>query len=115
MKNLFAISLLGLLLTGCVSTPSPLYSWNDYQDQCYNYIKNETPENLEKLLKTYQLIINKQTGSRKVVPPGIYADYGFLLYKQGKKEEGITYLKKEATLYPESAEFILRIIKNLEK
>ena len=81
----------------------------------YDYIKNETPENLERLLQTYQLMIDKQTGFRKAVPPGIYADYGFLLYKQGKKEEGISFLEKEIALYPESSELISRIIKNLEK
>ncbi|MCL2649412.1 MAG: DUF4810 domain-containing protein [Candidatus Azobacteroides sp.] len=115
MKKLFAFGLFCLLLTGCVSTTKPLYSWSNYQDQTYNYIKNETPESLGKLMKTYQIMIDKQTGSRKTIPPGICADYGFLLYKQGKKEEGISFLKKEIALYPESAVFISSIIKNLEK
>ena len=115
MKKLLAFGLVCFLLIGCVSTPTPLYSWYNYQDRVYDYIKNETPENLEKLLKTYQLIIEKQTGSRKTVPPGIYADYGFLLYKQGKKEEGISFLEKEIALYSESSELVSRIIKNLEE
>jgi len=116
MKKLLAFSLLlCFVFIGCVPTAKSLYSWSNYQDQTYNYIKNETPESLEKLMKTYQVMIDKQTGSRKTVPPGIYADYGFMLYKQGKKEEGISFLKKEIALYPESAVFISRIIKNLEK
>jgi len=115
MKKIIAFALWGLLLTACASTPKSLYSWNNYQDQVYDYIKNETPESLEKLMKTYQQMIDQQKGLRKTVPPGICADYGFLLYKQGKKEEGIRLMEKEVALYPESAVFISRIIKNLEK
>ncbi len=34
-------------------------------------------------------LIQKQKGSRKVVPPGLYAEYGYALYMGGKKEEAI--------------------------
>jgi hypothetical protein len=50
-----------------------------------------------------------------VVPPGVNAEYGFLLYKAGKKDEGIALLRAEIAAYPESEKFILRIIKQLEK
>jgi len=115
MKKLLTFGLLALLFTACVSSSKSLYSWYDYQEQVSNYIKDETPESREKLIKTYQHIIDKQTGSRKAVPPGIYADYGFLLYQQGKKEEGIRFLEQEIALYPESSVFISRVIKNLKK
>ena len=49
------------------------------------------------------------------MPPGLYAEYGFLLYKTGKKEEGLNYMKQEKALYPESDAYISRIIKQLEK
>ena len=38
-----------------------------------------------------------------------------MLLKQGKKEEGLALLKREIELYPESANFIGRIIKQFEK
>ncbi len=50
-----------------------------------------------------------------MVPPGLYAEYGYLLYKTGKKDEGLTFLKQEITAYPESEKYISRIIKQLEK
>ena len=59
--------------------------------------------------------IEKQNDLRKVVPPGLYAEYGYMLYQNGKTEEGLVNLKKEIALYPESAPFISRIIKQLEK
>ena len=45
----------------------------------------------------------------------MYAEYGYLLYKTGKKEEGIEFLKQEMELYPESEKYISRIVKQLEK
>jgi hypothetical protein len=114
-KIIVASGLLCLLLTACVSTPKPLYSWKNYQEKTYSYMKNETDKSLEELMETYQALIDKQDGVRKTVPPGICADYGYLLYKQGKKEEGLALLNKEVALYPESAVFISRIIKNIQK
>lgn len=104
-----------LLLSSCVTEKS-LYSWKDYEKTSYNYYKKQTPESTQALLNTYALLIERQEqGTRKVVPPGTYAEYGFLLAQTGKKEEGITMLKKEIEVYPESKIFIERIIKMLEK
>ena len=114
MKKLLGLFLTILLLTSCTTTTS-LYSWGNYEDASYNYYKKQTPEAAEALLKSYQNIINKQKGSRKVVPPGIYAEYGFMLIQTGKRDEGIINLKKEIELYPESKVFIERIINQAEK
>jgi hypothetical protein len=38
-----------------------------------------------------------------------------MLIQSGKTEEGITYLKREIEIYPESKVFIERIIKQYEK
>jgi hypothetical protein len=114
MKKIFVFGLFCLLLTGCISTPKSLYTWGDYQEKAYIHIKNETDKSLDDLLNTYQTLIDKQQGLRKTIPPGICADYGYLLYKQGKKQEGLALLKKEIALYPESSVFISRIIKNIQ-
>ncbi|OAV72895.1 hypothetical protein Barb7_03035 [Bacteroidales bacterium Barb7] len=55
-------------------------------------------------------MIKKPKGTRKVVAPGIYAEYGYLLLQNGKKAEGLTMLKKERELYPESAIFMDNLI-----
>ena len=86
-----------------------LYSWNNYDDTSYKYFKNSDEESTEQLIKTYQKLIEKQTGTRKTVPPGICADYGFILLQTGKIEEGKAMLEKEISLYPESKVFIDRI------
>ncbi|MDD4514657.1 DUF4810 domain-containing protein [Massilibacteroides sp.] len=116
MKKHFwaGVLLIGLCCVSC-STKQTLYSWSDYERRSYDYVKEDTEKNLDELLASYEVMINKQTGLRKVPPPGISADYGFLLIKKGKKEEGIQMLKQEIALYPESSTFISRIIKKLEE
>ncbi|MDR0546360.1 MAG: DUF4810 domain-containing protein [Dysgonamonadaceae bacterium] len=113
MKKTIIAALSGLFLMSCVSTNN-LYYWGNYQERTYDYAKNGTDQSLSDLMTTYQTLMDKQTGSRKTVPPGICADYGYVLYKQGKKEEGLALLEKEIALYPESAVFVSRIIKNLK-
>ena len=48
-------------------------------------------------------------------PPGLCAEYGYLLAKQGDTERGVKLLEKEAELNPESAIFVRRLIKQLKK
>lgn len=117
MKKTIYVGLLAgaaLALSSCGS-PTTLYSWHDYEDATYQYSKRQTEELQVKVLEQYKKVTEKQKGIRGVVPPGMYAEYGFLLYKTGKKEEGLGFLKKEIELYPESEAYISRIIKQLEK
>lgn len=67
------------------------------------------------MIATYVKIGEKQNGLRGKVPPGFNAEYGYQLYKEGKKEEGLKYLNKEIEDYPESKVYISRIIKQIEK
>lgn len=96
-------------------SPKTLYSWYDYEDATYQYNKRQTDELKVKMMKQYLKMTKKQKGSRRVVPPGLYAEYGYALYMGGKKEEGLDFLKQEIKLYPESETYISRIIKQLEK
>ena len=101
-------------ITSCTTTKA-LYSWYNYEDITYQYSKKSTDELKVKVLEQYKKVTDKQKGVRGVVPPGLYAEYGYLLYKTGKKNEGIEFLKKEIALYPESETYISRIINQLEK
>ena len=104
------------LLASCgTSAPKDLYSWYDYEDATYNYSKKQTDELKLKMTEQYLKLIKNQKGTRKVVPPGLYAEYGYILYKSGKKDQGLSFLKEEIKLYPESETYISRIIKQLEK
>ncbi len=104
-----------MVFASCVSTQQSLYSWYDSEDATYKYTKRGTEETLTEAMKQYEKVIKSQKGIRKVVPPGVNAEYGYILYKSGKKDEGLTLLKAEIASYPESEKFISRIIKQLEK
>ena len=114
MKNVFLIVFSVVFFTAC-TTQKPLYSWGNYPATSYNYLKNSDEKSTQDLIVSYQKIIEKQKGTRGVVPPGIYADYGFLLLQANKVAEGKAMLMQEIELYPESKVFIERIIKMTEK
>jgi hypothetical protein len=93
------------------STTKPLYNWAGYEQTAYGYLKNLDPPSEAELIKTYQTIIAKKAdGTRNAVPPGVYADYGYLLLKEGKVNEGRDLLAKEIALYPESQPLVARIL-----
>ena len=103
-----------LVLSSCGSSKS-LYSWHNYENKAYQYMKKQSDESLEDLMKSYNKVIENQKGERKSTPPGVYAEKGYVLIKEGQVDEGLPLLKKEIELYPESEEFIGRIIKQLEQ
>jgi hypothetical protein len=111
-----AILILGAvwLLSSC-TVQKPLYSWANYETASYNYLKNSDEKSTQALIDNFKRIIEKQTGIRNVSPPGIYADYAYVLLQIGKTEEGKALLLKEIELYPESKIFIDRILKMLEQ
>lgn len=114
MRKMFFAAICMMALASC-QTQQSLYSWYDSEDATYQYTKRLTDEKLEKAMVQYQKVITKQKGTRKIVPPGVNAEYGYLLYKAGKKEEGLELLRTEIKIYPESEKFISRIINQLEK
>ncbi len=119
MKKFIPIIIVLFLITSC-GTPSSLYTWGnkkkfDYHTNSYNYLKISDEESINSIKNSYINIIEEQRGTRKTVPPGIYADYGFLLVSNGEEKKGIEMLKQEMILYPESKIFIQRILKMLSK
>lgn len=115
MKKLFFAVATVLVLTSCAASQPALYSWYGSENATYQYTKRNTEDKLNAAMEQYKKVITMQKAARGVVPPGVNAEYGYLLVKAGKKEEGLTLLKEEARLYPESEKFISRIIKQLQK
>jgi len=112
-KYLIAVAA-ALLAVSCTTT-KPLYDWKGYDDAVYAYTKTSDEKSIGNLIKIYEKLINKSGGSREVPPPGICADYGYILLKKGETTKGKELLVKETILYPESKQFVDRILKRLEK
>jgi hypothetical protein len=115
MKHIFiSIFTTCLLISSCTSV-STLYSWEKYNIASYNYLKVPDEKTEIALIANYEKIINKQRGTRRAIPPGVYADYAFILLQKGEYEKGNSMLEKEIELYPESKIFIDRIINMMKK
>lgn len=106
MKKYFFALLAIWLLSACA--PQKMYYWGDYNKAVYDHEKKQTESSKKVLLKTFEEIISKskRKGTRKQVPPGIYADYGFHLLQDGQIEKGMRMLEKEKELYPESEQMV---------
>lgn len=113
MKKIIVSSIAAVILSSC-SAPTNLYTWSKYEKSSYNYLKNRDEKSNANLEEEYKNIIKKQKGVRGIVPPGVYADYGFFLLQANRVDEGKAMLTKETDLYPESKIFIEKIIKMTE-
>jgi hypothetical protein len=113
MKKYLLLIAIIIVISSC-STPK-LYNWKGYDTAVYSYIKKSDDESLEDLLKIYDKLIENTSSISNTPPPGVLADYGYLLVKKGEVEKGKELLKKETILYPGSKKFIDRILKQLEK
>ena len=114
MKKYFYMCIVAFAFYSC-SAPKGLYSFDKYQQASYNYLKKADEKSINEIMEQYQKIITKQKGTRKVTPPGMFADYGFFLIQRGDLKKGKESLNKEILLYPESKIFIDRILKLIEK
>jgi len=150
MKKLLIFALAALALTACgssSSTPSEgtYYYWGAYDkggsyytDAVYKLAKAQSAENICNLVCTYENMVSNPGGTRGVVPPGVCAEYGYLLAlpqtaeafasaatdEQKKVFGDVDYVsyfpsrsaalfQKEIELYPESRTFIEPLLKRI--
>lgn len=146
MKKLLILTIVTFCLTSCGLTSS-LYYWGGmqsgattYENLAYRNYDKQTPESLCKLICMYEDVVSNPGGTRRMPPPGICAEYGYMLlipenasifaehatsmqkrtfsssdYASFFPEKGRQLLQKEVELYPESAKFIAPLIERLCK
>lgn len=104
-----------ILITGCVSqSPKPLYNYGNYSDSYYSYKKNMTPETTLALQNSIEKAIAETDKSESGrVPPGMYANLGYLYIKAGKPSDAIANFTKEKSIYPEATLFMDRLISRI--
>ena len=110
-KKIIILSAMLLFFTGCAAkiTESGYY-WGEYSETYYEYIKSPSEETVTNHFNTLNHIISKSNELGLKVPPGVYAELGFITAKKGNNEEGIPFYEQEVKLYPESKHFIERLI-----
>ena len=82
--------------------PTGMYHWGDYEDSLYARYTDAGEEGQAEAFKMLEVTIQEAEAKNYRVPPGVYAEYGYLLFKQGKPDQAITHFRKEAETYKES-------------
>jgi hypothetical protein len=109
MKMLTITSMFCLwALASCAPHDNTFY-WGEYSSTLYDFKKDPSEKTLEAHKKQLLLIIEESGKKNKKAPPGVNAEYAYFLLKEGKEADGMEYLEREKTLYPESTIFIERI------
>lgn len=136
---LFAICVItAICLSSCASTDN-LYYWGSrnskgtytYDEVAYNYFDKQSAKAICELIVAYEDMVNNPGGTRQIPPPGLCAEYGYLLLspdieqtlataatsrrlkKLSRKDfhqYGLELMQKEIDYYPESAQFIQPLI-----
>lgn len=97
-----------ILLAGCAA-PKPLYQWEEYQPQVYQYFKGESKEAQVQALEAGLQKIQANGGA---VPPGYHAQLGMLYLGLGKDDQMVQQFQTEKVLFPESAAYMDFLLKN---
>jgi len=100
------------LLAGCNTPPKPLYQWESYQPQVYEYFKGQASvEQVTVLERDLQKI--RATGSKP--PPGYHAQLGMLYASLGKEEQVVQEFQTEKELFPESSTYMDFLMRKFKK
>lgn len=113
MKKILSILFLSMLFGSCSKV---LYTHYEYQDVVYSYAKNSTQlsdKDYKNYAKKFSPIVMNPKGENLVPPPGAYADYAYLMYKTGNKDEAKLYFEKEYLTYPESKKYVQSLMEKL--
>lgn len=92
--------------------PKPLYQWGGY-DQCvYAYCYSADPEKAYAILSA--AVTNAESNNLRLAP-GLYAEYGYLLYQRGEMALAAEYFQKEAVAFPESEILMNKLIAQVKQ
>lgn len=100
----------GLIFSLGCATQKQLYYFGDYSQTLYKSAKDQNDESLLKHKQELEEIISESEKRNLVVPPGIYAELGYLYLKANNANEAIAFFNKESEVYPESKYFMDRLI-----
>jgi hypothetical protein len=113
MKKIIPLFLI-LAIQGCATSNPPMYEWGHYEDLIYQSYahpdKMPPEEHIAKLQADYEVAKSKN----RPVPPGYYAQLGVLYFKMGKLAEAKASFASEQALYPESKQYMTRIIDKIK-
>lgn len=112
--KLWTIACAVLLVTGCANTVKPMYDYGDYSESFYAMKRESGAETEAEWLQSLEKIIVKSEEINVRVPPGVYANLGYLSLRSNDNEKAISYFELEKATYPESILFMDRLISRVK-
>ncbi len=115
MRRLLSTTLFVLLAcsaTACV--PKTQFYWGSYEDSLFSRHQQAGAGGEAEAVTMLVATINDAETANAKVGPGVHADYGYLLYKQGRADEAVAQLQKETALYPESKPLMNTMISRIQ-
>ena len=109
MKIISRNIILLIVLFSFMGCSHNMYHWENYNIGLYRYYKH--PDERDKFIAHLQKIIDV-AGPNGLVPPGIYAEYGFIHYENKNYKDAIEYFQKEHGRWPESRILMSKMIRN---
>jgi hypothetical protein len=106
----FFSALIASALGGC-ATPS-IYHWGEFEAGLNERYVNQNDSEADVYL--FETISTAEQQHLRV-PPGAYADYGFVLFRRGDRQGAITYFEKEKQTFPESSAFMNKLIERVKQ
>ena len=113
LRALVLIVLVGFALQAVACVAPTRYYWGNYENRLLAAYKN--PQEEAAFTTHLRFIIDEAKKKGKRVPPGIYAEYGYSLYRAGDSESAAIYFQQEADAWPESSALMLRLIDRMKQ
>lgn len=103
-----------MLLSGCAQQKKDLYYWGeeDYEQSLSAHFVDAEDERAYAMLSA---IVADADSNNYRLAPGIRAEYGYWLYRQGKTADAIASFEKEAEAFPESAFLMNKLVERLKQ
>jgi hypothetical protein len=100
-------------LVGCAQPAKPLYHWDGYQRQVYEYLKRDGSTPTEQLA-VMQAQAEKARAAGASLPPGFRAHLGLLHLQLGRTDEARGMFEAEKAAFPESKAYMDFLLKSPE-
>ena len=93
-RHILSVFLLGcIVLAGCQTAPKPLYQWERYRPQVYQYFKGE--KDAEQQISALERGGHNIRAAGNTPPPGYYAHLGMLYASLGKDDQVVQEFETE--------------------
>jgi hypothetical protein len=96
---------LTLLATGCATKVQPLYHWEGYQRQVYDYLQGGV-SSPDAQLGLLQAQAEKARAGGAALPPGFRAHLGLLQLQTGRPDEARAAFQAEKQSFPEATAYM---------